>query len=436
MDQCLGCAANTLSPPGTPDILHCICRPGHTGPNGGPCSPCSAGTFKVGNGSAGCTECPAGTYSDAQGAVSVGTCEQCPTASHSPAGSSNLFNCSCSAGYTGPPTACVGCSPGLFKTAAGSSPCLPCAPGTYSSEYAQPGNCSACPANTFSPPSSDGLLKCICNAGYSGSDGSACEECPMGAYKSLNGSAACTDCAQGKYSMALAAASSSVCLACPQNTNSLLRSSNITNCTCNKGYTGPDGMSCIACVAGKYKDVNGSSDCVECAAGKYSANMAQESEAACAACPNHTVSGNGSSLLLDCTCKQGYTGPDGQECAACVGGWKNTTGSAACILCPGGTYALYAAALLPQVCASCPPASFSAAGSARSTNCLCNAGYTGPLGGPCVACPQGAYKSQSGSASCSSCQVRCADNGASDGDGDGDNHDDFISYLLLSVFCW
>ena len=42
-------------------------------------------------------------------------------------------------------------------------------------------------------------------------------------------------------------------------------SSNITNCTCNVGYTGPDGGTCQACEAGKYKGVNGSAACAFCA---------------------------------------------------------------------------------------------------------------------------------------------------------------------------
>ena len=200
---------------------------------------------------------------------------------------------------------------------------------------------------------------------------------------------------------------SSVCLACPNSTDSLRRSQNITDCKCNSGYTGPDGSNCTACAPGKYKSVNVSSDCLDCDAGKYSQGVAQSAEAACADCPNHTISNEGSSALSDCICNQGYTGPNGQACTACAGGWKNTTGSAACVPCPSGTYALYRAALLPQVCASCPRASFSATGSARSSDCFCNQGYTGPGGGPCAACPYGTYKSQVGSATCSICQVIC-----------------------------
>jgi hypothetical protein len=42
-----------------------------------------------------------------------------------------------------------------------------------------------------------------------------------------------------------------VCLACPTNSNSAASSSVIAACTCNVGFTGPDGGVCSTCVAGK-----------------------------------------------------------------------------------------------------------------------------------------------------------------------------------------
>jgi hypothetical protein len=68
----------------------------------------------------------------------------------------------------------------------------------------------------------------------------------------------------------------------------------LTNCTCNKGYTGPDGEQCKACIAGTYKDVNGSSPCSLCNQGKYSTETGEISEGTCSDCPAHTYSGVGS----------------------------------------------------------------------------------------------------------------------------------------------
>lgn len=57
------------------------CNAGETGPDGGPCTPCPAGTYKVDTGSANCTRCGLGGMS--------------------PAASTAEASCFCGAGYTG-----------------------------------------------------------------------------------------------------------------------------------------------------------------------------------------------------------------------------------------------------------------------------------------------------------------------------------------------
>ena len=55
-------------------------------------------------------------------------------------------------------------------------------------------------------------------------------------------------------------------------------------------------------------------------------------------------------------------------------------------------------------CHSCPAhATTSAAGSDNVTDCRCDAGYTGPDGGECTACPAGTYKDTAGSVECTTC---------------------------------
>jgi hypothetical protein len=46
------------------------------------------------------------------------------------------------------------------------------------------------------------------------------------------------------------------------------RSTSLTVCTCNAGFSGPDGGTCTACVAGKYKASAGSAACTGCPAGE------------------------------------------------------------------------------------------------------------------------------------------------------------------------
>jgi hypothetical protein len=79
----------------------------------------------------------------------------------------------------------------------------------------------------------------------------------------------------------------------------------------------------------------------------------QESD--CKACPENMTSVPASSF---CECKPGYTG---EACRACAAGtYKVQTGS--------------------QACTACPALSRSAAASTAVTDCLCNAGSTGPNG--------------------------------------------------------
>ena len=56
-----------------------------------------------------------------------------------------------------------------------------------------------------------------------------------------------------------------------------------------------------------------------------------------------------------------------------------------------------------SVCTDCPMRSDSPAGCERSTACSCNAGSTGPAGGPCIECVAGKYKDTSGDVACSDC---------------------------------
>jgi hypothetical protein len=68
----------------------CQCDPGYTGPDGGSCAACQAGTYKVETGAAACTSCPTFTTSPAA-STAVAAC----------------VNAKCGAGYTGPDGACA-----------------------------------------------------------------------------------------------------------------------------------------------------------------------------------------------------------------------------------------------------------------------------------------------------------------------------------------
>jgi hypothetical protein len=67
--------------------------------NGVSCAACAAGTFKDTLGSAACTSCPANHYSGLTAQRSNATCTPCYKDSISLAGSDNIDDCSCAAGF-------------------------------------------------------------------------------------------------------------------------------------------------------------------------------------------------------------------------------------------------------------------------------------------------------------------------------------------------
>jgi hypothetical protein len=58
---CVNCPANSISPANSTSLQACVCNAGFTGPNGGPCTACVAGTYKTTTGSVACTNCESGT---------------------------------------------------------------------------------------------------------------------------------------------------------------------------------------------------------------------------------------------------------------------------------------------------------------------------------------------------------------------------------------
>jgi hypothetical protein len=232
------------------------------------------------------------------------------------------------------------------------------------------------PLAMFPPP---------CGPGSTGRYPDPCIDCQAGKYKAVNGSEACTDCSSGSYSSAIGAVSNSTCSTCPVRTFSPPGSKIASDCTCNAGWTGPDGGSCLECVPGKYKEVSGSAACSDCPAGSDSPAASTAVEA--------------------CTCNVGYSGPDGGSCTACLAGkYKADTGPGACTDCDINTYSEAVGASSESSCQSCPENTASELGSTSSSDCQegCPPGQTGDPGS-CTDCEAGTYKATVGSDSCISC---------------------------------
>eukprot|EP00961_Rhodomonas_salina_P147778 1989018-Rhodomonas_salina.1 len=104
--------------------------------------------------------------------------------------------------------------------------------------------------------------------------------------------------------------------------------------------------------------------------------------------------------LCGAACPPGTVAGAAAECEPCAPGThKPRAGVGGCVECEAGSFAREGAAH----CQRCPPHSTAPARSTASANCTCDPGFTGPSGGPCVACAAGTYKGGQGSGACHAC---------------------------------
>jgi len=436
---------------GADNITDCKCFRGFTGTAGGACAICPAGTYNARIGGT-CVACPKGTYqenategkssavscvvcdvgkyNDQSGITTVAGCKLCPAHTRSPQGSADATNCTCNAGYTsveGVSVVCTACERGKYKPSTGAGDCTECLVGKYGESLAQTSevSCTTCPFASSSASSSSSINDCTCNEGHTtGPNGTACSACVAGTYKDVIGSEPCTS--------------------CPVNTLSAQGSADVTNCTCNVGYTGV-GRPCTACVAGKYKIALGDAACINCAAGQYSTAVGATSDV-CKGCPTNSDGPEASNEQTDCTCNANYYGVNGGACSACpsatsstqgsvtridcvcntgspdllcvAGKYKFESGACACIDCEAGKfsatngastcsnclpgkYLTTSGATSEELCQTCLQNSTAPAASDEQTDCTCNAGSTGPHGGICTTCVAGTYGR--GNATCEGC---------------------------------
>ena len=100
-----------------------------------------------------------------------------------------------------------------------------------------------------------------------------------------------------------------------------------------------------------------------------------------------------------------------QACSACPSNsWTTTTASTQCSCnagytgnfdsCTGCISGTYKSTTGSDACINCGPYLIS---SAAATQCLCNAGYSGPANGPCTLCSGNSIKPYSGDAACLTC---------------------------------
>ena len=360
---CVSCPANSaISPPG-PGVArsNCSCIVGYSGPHGGPCAVCVAGSHKSVAGEAECEPCPASSYA----AAGSSACNACPAYSSSAAGSQTLANCTCAAGYEAQadPFSCAACAAGSAKTAAANTACEMCAAGSFAPHSAMTA-CETCPADTFSSlgssqcancsahefstPGADSAEDCLCVAGFfrpAGFDGgsSACAPCARGFFRNAThaqdwGSLACLPCPPGFSTLSVATVSADGCQQCPGGAytadrgelgvacvqcgaNAQSEAGTVGGCKCDAGFE-PRDEACQLCAFGYYKTLAGNHSCTACAAGKQgTAERVQEAAAChacpanthwtafgerCTACPAHSLASQGSVAASNCSCGTGF----------------------------------------------------------------------------------------------------------------------------------
>ena len=372
--HCNSCPVNHTSVQGSSDISECVCTVGYSGPGGGVCVACEAGTVKPTEGSASCNNCAQGKYSPTAGR---GMCISCPIRTTTLGGqSTSLLDCVCAPGSTN-----FGGPNGV--------PCTLCPLNTYKPDHGSQ-NCSSCPFPAQSLRGSTKFDDCQCEK-----DGE-CFPCPTGSYRTWVGDVTyCIACEPNTYSDTVGATSADDCRSCPENSQSQAGTANINNCSCDVGYRGvwEDGtlVECRKCSIGFYKNWNGSDSCAQC--------------------PSHSSTlQKGSDEIEDCLCNIGFTGLH-DSCRACVPGtYKDVPGSLSCTDCSSAKYGTDSGAIGESTCLSCPTFSTSVPGSSHIMNCSCMAGYSGSNGLPCTACPPRTYKFRIGDFPCTSCPLNSISN--------------------------
>lgn len=348
------CASNRVTIfPGATSEQDCVCVPGYFGPAGSSlCQPCETDFYSSEHNSTVCIQCPAAS-------------------SHEQTGVSDITTCKCDPGFYGPDGGpCVACAPGTFKSSSGSANCSVCVADTFSTGNATV--CSDCHADSSSVAASESVDDCLCHAGFERVDG-LCRQCVPGKYKADLSNDPCQNCNIGTFA---AQTGATACVQCHLFSVEVPSEQGV-KCECNAGYFQTNSSSIHPV-------------CTPCPVNTYQAGQAQT---ACFDCDSNARSDNASVSPFNCFCNAGY--------------YDDILNQHECRECAAGTYKIAADTIEKDQseCSLCPPNSHSLPTSASLTECICNAGYEGPDGGPCTVCVPGKFKSLNGSAACQSCDI-------------------------------
>ena len=446
--SCTACQTHTVTlTTNATSADDCVCIPGYTRV-GAECVPCEAGSYKTTPGNHICIPCPANHF-----CVSGSTQPQpCRNDSESLPGTGFERGCVCTAGHYELP-----CS-GDFCPGA----CADCAAGTYS-ETSNSSSCSLCPEDTFNPTlGADNLSACLschpnsgadagatsqeecaCNAGFTPTGSSDCQECAFGTYKTNRSDYICSLCPADYYNDAAGSTTFAACTKCPDNTISAPGAGSILQCICEPGFRHLNQSAlhkCVSCDAGSYSESSNSSFCQKCAAGKFGITEASQTandclqcvdgsysllagQTTCVECPvssyqnlsdstrhthnctscpaysSHTKTA--STSITDCICEAGFmykTNP--YECIPCLAS-HYCPGDNTQLLCPNNTWSDSGAVH----CSVCANNSFAFGSGNTENECLCKPGTAGLYNTNCTSCPPGTFQIEQDSRFCLPCST-------------------------------
>jgi len=431
------CPAHSTSAAGSVQLSACHCVPGFSRDAEYECQLCGPGKYQPLSNQEACVDCPQHTFLPLWGAVSDGECQACDANAHSAQpGATTRDACLCNTGFAGIPGApCVACEPGAVRANLSEYICSACAVDSYN-EYDAATECMQCPGNTSTAGlrRRAGPLACVCDAGFASARGlgapafecaactpgtfqpdrnaTRCEHCVPGSYATERVATSpdvCLECAHGKFTtnaaqtvcvscpgdtwqnLTVLGVKASVCSACPaHSTHSSSGVTSVDVCTCGAGFVGTGvgpAYHCAPCEAGSFCPGNRTQ--TPCPLHAWSA----AGRAACTPCAalSATAPGSPQHRQQECQCVAGAEGSFNANCTLCSPGTVRDDFASGPALCSPCTPDTYVAEPGQTACSACPANANAPPGSDSQADCVCDAAYYGPVGGPCALCLPGYY---------------------------------------------
>ena len=239
--------------------------------------------------------------------------------------------------------------------------------------------CLVCPVSSTSPSASNTFSACACNPGYTEPNGGTCTACAENQFKASTGSASCA--------------------LCPPNAQSPAASNISSACRCNAGYFGANGQTCTRGVWRVRRVVDNrfenSNDFVRCC------NSRQEwqDQSLRDSC-DIMYSNDGLTYTTQGSFSINIPRSSWDAKVHVVFATAVTTQFVKISITDFSFRACMRVGVILAPCQSCPANSLSPAASPNVTLCGCNAGFSGPDGGPCTVCFFDTVKTTQGSAPC------------------------------------